>query len=151
MNTIYRPVPDYADLYASLDGSIVKAGVGELKQKIGAKGYLYVSIPGIRGTVESHRLIAAAFLGKRPPGYETRHGDGNKVNNDLSNFSYGTHQQNMQDAIAHGRHAAVHNMAKTECPQGHKYDEKNTYRPPGTNRRVCRKCKRDNEIKRSCQ
>ncbi len=32
----------------------------------------------------------------------------------------------------------------THCPQGHAYDEANTYRwPPGTERRYCRACARD--------
>lgn len=34
------------------------------------------------------------------------------------------------------------NGAKTHCPQGHAYDEANTYRPPRGNRRYCRICRR---------
>ena len=32
--------------------------------------------------------------------------------------------------------------AKTHCPHGHEYTPENTYRRPGTGRRVCRECAR---------
>lgn len=145
MQTLYRPVPGYDDLYAGMDASIVKAGYGELKQKIGPKGYLYVCIPGIRGSHESHRLIASAYLGPREKGVEVRHGEGGKLDNTPGNFCYGTHQQNMQDAIRDGRHAAVHNLAKTECPQGHGYTPENTY-IDARGSRHCRTCRADRSV-----
>jgi hypothetical protein len=36
---------------------------------------------------------------------------------------------------------AERQLAKTHCPAGHPYDEANTYRRRGDNRRYCRKCK----------
>lgn len=41
-----------------------------------------------------------------------------------------------------GKQVAVLNRAKTHCPQGHPYDEKNTGHSAG-NRRYCRACHRD--------
>ncbi len=35
------------------------------------------------------------------------------------------------------------NAAKTHCPQGHQYDEANTYVNPTTGKRTCRKCQGD--------
>lgn len=50
----------------------------------------------------------------------------------------GTHTDNMADKIAKGRDQ---NQQKTHCPQGHLYDEANTYRYHG--RRQCRVCNAD--------
>jgi hypothetical protein len=33
------------------------------------------------------------------------------------------------------------NAAKTECPEGHPYNEVNTYTRPGSNKRDCRACR----------
>jgi hypothetical protein len=40
-------------------------------------------------------------------------------------------------------HRALHAAAVTHCPQGHLYDEANTYLIPGTQSRQCRECKRE--------
>lgn len=37
---------------------------------------------------------------------------------------------------------SVYWAAKTHCPQGHPYDEENTYRHPRDGRRFCRACQR---------
>lgn len=146
MNVVARPVPGYADLYAGMDGSITHGTKGQLEQKVGPKGYWYVSIPGGQGTVESHRLVAAAFLGRRPKGIVTRHGEGGKLDNSIGNLCYGTHQDNMQDAIDAGRGCAVFHASKTECPQGHEYTPENTYvyeSKRGYTKRHCRTCRAD--------
>lgn len=68
-------------------------------------------------TVKVHVAVTRAFLGPKPEGMETRHLDGNKTNNSLSNLVYGTSAQNREDTVAHGRH---HNAIKTHCIRGHK-------------------------------
>lgn len=50
-----------------------------------------------------HVLVALAFLGSRPTGYEIRHKDGNKANNAVSNLAYGSSQENSDDCADHGR------------------------------------------------
>lgn len=35
------------------------------------------------------------------------------------------------------------NRQKTNCPQGHLYDEANTYRAPGKKARECKACRHD--------
>lgn len=45
-----------------------------------------------------HSLIASAFIGKRPDGYEINHKDGNKSNNSVENLEYVTKQQNREHA-----------------------------------------------------
>lgn len=67
-------------------------------------GYWYV---GLRYAGEYihrsvHRLVAAAFIGPRPPGLQVRHLDGCKDNNAASNLAYGTPAQNQLDRITHG-------------------------------------------------
>jgi len=66
--------------------------------------------PDIRFTVNRkqtaipvHRIVAAAFLGKKPDGLQIRHLDGNKMNNCVSNICYGTAKENNQDKVKHGR------------------------------------------------
>lgn len=50
-----------------------------------------------------HRLVAAAFLGPCPAGQEVMHKDDNPGNARLDNLSYGTHLENVRDAVAKGR------------------------------------------------
>lgn len=63
--------------------------------------YLTVYL-GFGNRWDIHRLIAFAFLGPCPSGCEVRHLNGIPSDNRLENLSYGTHSQNMQDAIRHG-------------------------------------------------
>lgn len=49
-----------------------------------------------------HVLVAAAFIGPRPAGLETRHIDGVKTNNLLTNLRYGTVSENQRDRVLHG-------------------------------------------------
>jgi hypothetical protein len=81
-----------------------------------------------------HRLVAEAFFGPLPPGCETRHLDGNPLNNAASNLLYGTRSSNQRDAVEYGSHPSAR---KTHCPQGHPYDEINTY----VDRTGCRHCR----------
>ena len=48
-------------------------------------------------------LVLRAHVGPRPPGFECRHLDGNPFNNVLSNVCWGTHAENVEDRIRHGR------------------------------------------------
>ena len=51
-----------------------------------------------------HRLVEISFLGLPPtPKHEVRHLDGNRDNNVLTNLAWGTHKENGQDMIRHGR------------------------------------------------
>lgn len=87
-----------------------------------------------------HRLVTETFLGPLPLGLETRHLDGDKTNNVLSNLVYGTTSENQRDRIRHGNH---HFANRTHCVNGHPYDELNTWRYAKTGERVCRACRRE--------
>lgn len=82
-----------------------------------------------------HRLVLEAFVGPRPDGLLARHLDGDPTNNALTNLRWGTYSENGLDSVRHGTHPSA---AKTHCPQGHAYDEVNTYQY-GSNRQ-CRPC-----------
>ena len=83
-----------------------------------------------------HSLVALAFLGTRPDGFDVRHLDGDRLNCALANLAYGTRSENQRDKRRHG---TDHNVAKTHCPKGHPYDEANTRIPP-IGGRDCRAC-----------
>lgn len=57
------------------------------------------------GTLHAlHILVCTAFNGPRPfPEAKCLHRDDNRTNNTPKNLYWGTHQENMQDAIANGK------------------------------------------------
>jgi hypothetical protein len=69
-----------------------------------AHGYLRVSFweNGKAVKVGVHILVAAAFIGARPPGLVVRHSDGVNSNNRADNLLYGTQQENEADKALHG-------------------------------------------------
>lgn len=114
-----------------------------LRPKVDAGGYRVVCLTrgGITRSYSVHRLVAQTFLGPCPPGHEVRHLDGDPANAVLKNLSYGTSSENARDKLRHGTH---NNARKTHCPQGHRFDEANTYVVPtsvGVSRK-CRACRR---------
>lgn len=64
-------------------------------------GYLLVTLPG-RAKRTVHSLVAEAFLGDRPDGYDVMHIDGDRANNVLSNLRYGTRSENLRQAYDYG-------------------------------------------------
>ncbi len=110
------PIPGWEGYYeAGADGSIWSVGHNwrgsgrrALKAFVNPGGYLKVrlSMPdGTRVNRTVHRLVAATFNGPRPPGYEIRHLNGDKLDNRALNLAYGTAQENAADRDAHDRTA----------------------------------------------
>ena len=119
----------------------VRSGV-IMKPTVHPYGYLYVSLYDAAGKHKRHTvhsLVAAAFIGPRPDGMEVLHGPNGQTDNRASQLRYGTHGDNMQDALRDGTH---HHANVTHCPALHEYTEANTYVMPNGGR-VCRQCKRD--------
>ena len=68
-------------------------------------GYLRVALCREGNYTEKmiHHLVLENFVGLRSEGMEARHfPDRSKTNNQLSNLSWGTHEQNELDKIMHG-------------------------------------------------
>lgn len=72
-----------------------------------ASGYAFVGLVGENGKwdVGVHRLVLLTFVGPCPPGMETRHLDGVRHDNRLTNLCWGTQVENAADRIRHGTHA----------------------------------------------
>jgi hypothetical protein len=83
----------------SLRGKVLKAGVN-------SEGYLVVRpsrAPRVK-TLKVAAIVAAAFIGPRPAGLVILHGEGGKLDNSLSNLSYGTCKENEADKLRDGTH-----------------------------------------------
>lgn len=102
--------------------------------------YLHVRLceDSRKRTAKIHVMVAEAFLGARPAGYDIRHLDGDPTNNHVANLQYGTRSDNVRDAVQHGTH---NHVAAKVCPRGHPYNESNTYLDR-KGRRYCRACAR---------
>lgn len=74
-----------------------------LKQYKTTSGYHQIDlrINKIKHKELVHLLVLKTFYGDRPNGKETRHIDGNKSNNSISNLAYGTKRENYEDKILH--------------------------------------------------
>lgn len=115
----YRDIPDVPNYRAGSDGSIWSRlwRVGESRSATptwrqltptpGHKGRLRVSITVNGKTTPKyvHRLVALAFYGPLPDGLQTRHLDGNHLNNTPENLKYGTREENEDDKWKHGTHS----------------------------------------------
>ncbi len=105
-----RPVEGHPDYLISTTGTVWSSRSRLFLQLCtGSGGYLIVTLceSGNRKTCLVHRLVLEAFIGLCPEGMECRHLDGNPVNNNLGNLRWGTHKQNIHDAIQHGTRAIL--------------------------------------------
>lgn len=142
----WRPIPGVSASYEVSDLGRVRShkraatqGIRILSTPLDSSGRPSVCVD--RHARRVHNLVTLAFLGPRPDGQETRHLDGDKTNNVLSNLAYGTPKQNMEDSRRLG---LLRSMQVTHCPRGHEYDEENTYqrRTKTYTFRKCRECNR---------
>jgi hypothetical protein len=125
-----RSIPRLNNYGRRLRGRLLKPGTR-------ADGHLVVilCVNRVKTTRQVHQLVLEAFAGPRPAGLEGLHDNGNPADNARTNLRYGTHAENMRDAVRHGTNR---NAAKTHCPQNHEYTPENTY--AYGNARQCREC-----------
>lgn len=76
----------------------------ELRPSKDSHGYWMVTLygNGPRKSAGVHQLVAAAFLGPKPDGFDVNHIDGKPTNNDASNLEYVTRSENMKHAFRLG-------------------------------------------------
>ena len=75
-----------------------------LKPAPNKDGYLTFCLcgNGRKKSKKIHRLVAEAFIGKKPDGYETCHINGNPADNRVVNLKYVTPTENQSHRIEHG-------------------------------------------------
>lgn len=78
-----------------------------LTPHITGKNRLYINLrkEGKAKKLQVHVLVAEAFIGERPEGYDICHIDGDCLNNKLSNIRYDTRNQNSIDYYRQGKKA----------------------------------------------
>lgn len=161
MEEEWRPVKGFEGLYQV-------SSLGRM-QSIPREDYLgrpvkgWVKTPGVSGngyptvvlwrqgkgfTRTVHSLVAEAFLGPRPEGFDVAHKDGTRTNNEVGNLRYLSRKDNLKEARL--VHKTMWQESVTHCLRGHKYkgsnlklkkDGKGVYRY-----RECRACSQE----RSC-
>lgn len=111
---------------------------GALARGYGRLGY-YVR-PGKQVVEQAHRLVWESVHGPIPDGLTVEHECFTRACQNVDHMTLLTRGDNSRAGA--GRNSTViANRAKTRCPQGHPYDEANTYTPPSGGR-YCRTCGR---------
>lgn len=99
-----KPAAGFPQYCVADDGRVFGIDGRELRQYPNENGYLRVYLYNDSGrsrVVSVHSLVASTFIGPRPTGFEVRHLDGDKKNNDASNLQWGTTAENMDDRRRH--------------------------------------------------
>lgn len=106
MNIEWRPVVGFEGLYSvSNDGQVYSHYRNKvMKAHDNGYGYLQVRLSqnGIKRTRKIHTLVATAFIGARPNGFQICHNNGNSTDNRLINLRYDSYENNQADRFKHG-------------------------------------------------
>lgn len=108
----WRQIPDFP-MYSASNLGRVRREFGSkdpawngrlLKPKKHWAGYsvLTLYVLGKPKYVRIHCIIAATFIGPRPPGHDVCHNNGDRKDNRASNLRYATRKENEADKFAHG-------------------------------------------------
>jgi hypothetical protein len=92
------------------DGTVLSKRNGSpLKWSNNGKGYMVsaIHVEGKRIAISHHQLVALAYYGECPKGYEVGHKDDDRTNNHPDNLSYVTKSQNNQQSYDNGNRSAV--------------------------------------------
>lgn len=117
----WRPVVGYEGRYEvsnlgrvrSLDRIITEKTGRKRKRKgqilsptVMRNGYASIYLP-VRKMKYVHALVAEAFLGPRPNGYDVMHLNGKRTDNVLSNLRYGTRSENAISTYSYGSRSPI--------------------------------------------
>ena len=107
----WETIPGCGNYEVSEDGQVRRARGGRgtwagrlLRQDGGGRHpYLRVRIyqQAHLTRIRVHTAVLLAFVGPRPPGQECRHLDGNPLNNQIANLTWGTPSENAADKRRH--------------------------------------------------
>lgn len=103
-------------------------------------GRFGIGTAGNRTMACAHRVAWELVHGPVPDGLELDHLCRNPSCVNPDHLEPVTHQENVRRGLA-AVLGGQRQRAKTHCPQGHPYDERNTYRSPATGKRQCRCCR----------
>ncbi len=106
----WEPIKDSPGYIVSSVGD-VEGPNGPLKPIRSKDGYLYIFIHRKKRLI--HRLVLETFIGLCPKNMECRHLDGNPENNQLSNLTWGTRRENVNDRRLHGTMPIPHESSFT--------------------------------------
>lgn len=113
---IWKPVDGHEGYEVSNLGrvAVIKNGERFIRKPNTATHYLSMSFrkrpcDTAQKSKTIHSMVAEAFHGPRPKGAIIRHIDGNRFNNRADNLAYGTKNENVYDAIAHGTYKGPSN------------------------------------------
>jgi hypothetical protein len=100
-------VSDDGRVYSLRSGQGPRAKPRQLKSRADSHGYQSVELSLNKDVrrMRVHRLVLTAFRGPRPDGMCARHLDDNQANNHIDNLVWGTHGENVADAIKHRRYS----------------------------------------------
>ncbi len=108
----WMPIPSLGSGYAASDGGLicrVRGAQGARMGKLIPTGPLpagyrrcAVWVNGRCRQLLVHRLVAEAFLGPCPAGYEVNHKNSNKADNRAANLEYVTRSENLRHRVALG-------------------------------------------------
>lgn len=107
-----KQIPGFPGYYATKDGRIWSEpkrgnhGKGRFL-KISSKPKYFMTSLCKEGKLYDcylHRLILETLVGPCPEGMECRHLNGNPADNRLENLKWGTHSENVQDAVRQNMH-----------------------------------------------
>ena len=108
---VWKDIDGFPSLMVSDKGLVKNKNTNQIcKPQINNKtGYYQIGINenGKQKNIYIHKLVALAFLGNRPSGYDVNHIDGNKLNNSAANLEYCSRSENIKHAYKSGLNTQV--------------------------------------------